>query len=68
MKNKYSISDTTKEERKEIVKEALEVSLTGVDMPTNETLHLARQYVNGNIEIKRLQEQVVKKYKEDNQR
>lgn len=36
MNNKYLISETTREERKDIVKKALEISLLGADKPSDD--------------------------------
>lgn len=58
----YSINKTTKEERKEIVKKALGISMSGTEIPTDETLALAKQYIEGKIELKELQERVINKY------
>ena len=60
--NKYLISETTKEERKDIVKKALGISLLGADMPSDDVLDLAKQYIDGKIEIEEIQKQVLKKY------
>ena len=62
----YSISKTTKEERKELVKKALAISISGTDMPTDETLTLAKQYIDGKIELKELQKRVIDKYNKNN--
>lgn len=62
MEKKYLISETTKEERKEIVKKALGISLLGADMPSEDVLALANQYIDGNIEIKEIQKRVLEKY------
>ena len=59
----YSINKTTKEERKELVKKALGISISGTDVPTNETLALAKRYIDGKIELKELQEKVINKYR-----
>lgn len=59
----YSISKTTVEERKELVKKALGISISGSDIPTDETLALAKQYIEGKIELKELQEKVINKYR-----
>lgn len=59
----YSISKTTVEERKELVKKALGISISGSDIPTDETLSLAKQYIEGKIELKELQEKVINKYR-----
>ena len=63
MEDKYSIKNTTREERKDIVKKALAISLMGADMPSDDVLDLAKQYIDGKIEIDELQEKVLEKYK-----
>lgn len=62
----YSINKTTIEERKELVKKALGISISGSDIPTDETLALAKKYIEGKIELKELQEQVINKYNKNN--
>lgn len=60
--DKYLVSETTREERKEIIKSALGISLLGAKMPSNDVLELAKQYIDGNIEIDELQKRVLEKY------
>lgn len=62
MDNKYLVSETTKEERKDIVKKALGISLLGANMPSDEVLNLAKQYIDGKIEIEEIQNKVLEKY------
>ena len=62
MKEKYLISETTREERKEIVKKALGISLLGANMPSDDVLELAKQYIDGKIEIEEIQKKVIEKY------
>lgn len=62
MKNKYLISETTREERKDIVKKALGISLLGADIPSDDVLELAKQYIDGKIEIEEIQKKVIEKY------
>lgn len=62
MKEKYLISETTREQRKEIVKKALGISLLGADMPSDDVLNLAKQYIEGKIEIEEIQKKVIEKY------
>lgn len=62
MNNKYLISETTKEERKDIVKKALGISLLGADRPSDDVLDLAKQYIDGKIEIEEIQKKVLEKY------
>ena len=59
MDKKYLISETTREERQEIVKKALGITLLGTDMPSDETLNLAKQYIDGKIEIEDIQKKVL---------
>ena len=62
MEEKYLIADTTKEERKEIVKRALAVELMGADRPSDEVMELAKQYIDGTIEIEEIQKRILEKY------
>ncbi len=62
MENKYLISETTREERQEIVKKALAINLTAAPMPTDDVLKLAKQYIDGKIEINEVQKKVLQKY------
>ena len=62
MEKKYLVSETTKEERKEIVKNALGISLLGADMPSDDVLQLAKQYIDGKIGIEEIQKKVLEKY------
>ena len=62
MEKKYLVSETTKEERKEIVKNALGISLLRADMPSDDVLQLAKQYIDGKIEIEEIQKKVLEKY------
>ena len=61
----YSIKNTTREQRAELVKKALAISLSGADIPTDETIKLAKKYINGEIELEDLQRQVVSKYRKN---
>ena len=60
--DKYLVSETTKEERKEIIKSALGISLLGAKMPSDDVLELAKQYIDGNMELDELQKRVLEKY------
>lgn len=62
MENKYLVSETTKEERIEIVKKALGISLLGAKAPDEDVIKLAKQYIDGKIEIKEIQRIVLQKY------
>lgn len=62
---KYLISETTREEREQIVEKALAISLTGADAPSEETLMLVQSYIDGDIELDEIKKILVNKYKED---
>ena len=62
---KYLISETTREERELIVKKALAISLTGANMPTDDVLELANDYIEGRKELAEIEELVINKYKEN---
>lgn len=59
-----SIKNTTKEQRKEIVKTALALSVTGSDMPTDEALKIMKEYVDGISEIEEVQKKIIDMYRE----
>ena len=59
----YLIKDTTKEERKEIVKKALAITLTGSKMPEQDVLDLSKEYIEGKKEIEEIQKIILEKYK-----
>ena len=53
----YSVKNTNKEQRKDLVKKALAISISGADVPTKETIELAKKYIDGSIELEDLQKQ-----------
>lgn len=59
-----SIKNTTKEQRKEIIKTAIALSITGSDMPTDEALKIMKEYVDGISEIEEVQKKIIAMYKE----
>ena len=60
-----SINNTTREERKEIVKNALAISISGTDFPSNEALQIVKEYVDGVTELDDVQKKIIKLYKKD---
>ena len=40
----YSVKNTNKEQRRDLVKKALTISISGADVPTKETIELAKKY------------------------
>lgn len=66
MKNmEYSIDKTTRKDRIKLVKKALAISISGADVPTDETLNLTKDYVDGKIELEELQQKIIDKYNKD---
>lgn len=58
----YSVDKTTRKDRIKLVKKALAISISGADVPTDETLNLTKDYVDGKIELKELQQKIIDKY------
>ncbi len=58
----YSIDKTTRKDRIKLVKKALAISISGADVPTDETLNLTKDYVDGKIELEELQNKIIDKY------
>ena len=58
-----SIKNTTKKQRREIVKESIALSLTGSDMPSDEALKIMKEYVDGKSEIEEVQRKIIAMYK-----
>ena len=61
----YSVDKTTRKDRIKLVKKALAISISGADVPTDETLNLTKDYVDGNIELEELQQKIIDKYNKD---
>lgn len=57
------IKNTTREQRQEIVKKALAISLVSQNYPTNEVLDIVKLYIDGKMELEEVQKQVIEKYK-----
>ena len=61
----YSVDKTTRKDRIKSVKKALAISISGADVPTDETLNLTKDYVDGKIELEELQQKIIDKYNKD---
>ena len=61
----YSVDKTTRKDRIKLVKKALAISISGADVPTDETLNLTKDYVDGKIELEELQQKFIDKYNKD---
>lgn len=59
----YLIKDTTREERKKIAKNALAISIGSNEMPSDETIQIVKEYVDGKIELEEVQKKVIERYK-----
>lgn len=59
----YSTKKTTREERKNIAKRALGISIASNEMPSKDTIKIVKEYVDGKIEIEEVQKRVIERYK-----
>lgn len=59
----YLIKDTTKQQRAEIIKQALTISMSGTDIPTDKALSIAKEYIDGITELKDVQTKIIEIYK-----
>lgn len=59
----YSIKNTTKKQRAEIIKKAIAISISGADFPTDEALKIAKEYVDGITELEDVQKKIINMYK-----
>ena len=58
---KYLISETTKEEREDLVNKALAISLSDAKYPSQEVMKLANEYIEGKIELEEIQNYIIEK-------
>ena len=58
-----SIENTTREQRKQIVKNALAISISGSEFPDDEALKITKEYVDGISEIEEVQRKIIALYK-----
>lgn len=59
----YLIKDTTKEERKKLVKNAFGISIASDEMPSKEVIELTKKYINGEMELEEVQNKIIEKYR-----
>ncbi len=59
----YLIKDTTKEERKKIVKNAFGITIASNEMPSKEVVELTKKYINGEMELEEIQKKVIEMYR-----
>ena len=60
---KYLISETTKEEREMLVYKALGISKSDAEEPSDYALYLAKQYIDGKLELEEIQRMIVEYHK-----
>ncbi|MGG3963975.1 antitoxin VbhA family protein [Heyndrickxia faecalis] len=60
--NKYSIANTTKEQREKFVAEAEAINLLGAEPLTKENRALLQMYIDGEIELRDLRKTIIDKY------
>ena len=63
VEKKYSIKDTTKVIREKIVNDALAISTLDASEPTQETMNLVQEYIDGKKEISEIFEDTINLYK-----
>lgn len=63
--SKYSIVNTTKEEREKFVANAEAINSLGAEPLTEENRALLKMYVDGNIELDDLRKKIIDKYKKN---
>ena len=59
----YLIKDTNKNRRKELVKKAYAISVASNETPTDETLELLKEYVDGKTELDDIKQKIINKYR-----
>ena len=59
----FLIKDTTKEERKKIVKNAFGITIASNEMPSKEVIELTKKYINGEMELEEIQKKVIEMYR-----
>lgn len=63
---KYLISETTREERIQIVKKALAISMSDAIAPSEEAMQLVDEYIDGRMELEDVQKIIINKYEKNN--
>ncbi len=60
-----SIKNTTREQRIQIVKNAIAISISGADFPSDKALEIMKEYVDGKTEIEDVQKKIISMYKKE---
>lgn len=61
----YSIKNTTRKQREQLVKQALAISISGANPPTKEATEIVKQYIDGKKELEEVQKEVIELYKKN---
>jgi hypothetical protein len=61
----YSVQGTTKLQREKYMNDAIAISTLDAPEPSEETMNLMNEYVNGNLEISEVLEMIIARYKVD---
>lgn len=60
---KYTIEQTTKVQREKIANDALSISMLDAKKPTDETMKLVKDYIDGKKEISEILKTTISRYK-----
>jgi hypothetical protein len=64
MSNKpWLIKNSTKEERAKMVRESIVISMLDAPAPTEKAMELYQKYIDGEMEIDEVSEEILKNYK-----
>lgn len=64
IEKKYSIKETTKVSREKIVNDALAIATLDADAPTERTMNLIQEYIDGKKEISEILKETIAYYRE----
>ena len=64
IEKKYSIKETTKVGREKIVNDALAIATLDADAPTERTMNLVQEYIDGKKEISEILKETIANYQE----
>ena len=64
IEKKYSIKETTKVGREKIVNDALAIATLDADAPTERTMNLVQEYIDGKQEISEILKETIAYYRE----
>lgn len=60
---KYLVKNSTKEERAKMVRESIVISMLDAPAPTQKAMELYQKYIDGEMEIDEVSEEILKNYK-----